>query len=106
MDSHRVILRIDECLRTYPDERRRRSHLLEICRQNLHLSGDELFNAFRGHLDLVRLLSLTSTWDTWRAVLLTRTPTARRRRHASTVTASDVCLGIEHARRPAAQPMH
>jgi hypothetical protein len=88
MDSHDVILRIDECLRTCRDERRRRSDLLEICRQNLHLSGNELFNAFRGHLDMVRLRSLATTWDTWRAVLpTTRTTTARPRRHGSAATA-------------------
>ena len=68
MDRHAVILRIDDCLRTSNDGPRRRE-LLEICRQNLHLTGDQLFDAFRGHLDLVRLRSLVSTWDTWRGML-------------------------------------
>jgi hypothetical protein len=71
MDRHAVILRIDECLRT-SNERRRRSQLLEVCRQNLHLTGDQLFDAFRGHLDIVRLRNLAWTWDTWRGLLAIR----------------------------------
>ena len=82
MDSHGVILRIDHCLRRSPpsEGRRCRSELLQICRENLHLTGDQLFNAFRGHLDMVTLHSLVSTWDFWRGVLSitrTRSSTAR-----------------------------
>jgi hypothetical protein len=75
MDSHGVILRINHCLRTPRGEGPRHSELLEICRENLHLTGAQLFNAFRGHLDMVTLQSLVSTWDTWRGVLsIRRTP--------------------------------
>lgn len=83
MDSHGVILRIDHCLRRSPpsEGRRRSSELLQICRENLHLTGDQLFNAFRGHLDMVTLHSLVSTWDSWRGVLsIRRTKTPRRQR--------------------------
>lgn len=68
MDSHGVILRIDHCLRTPPSEGGRHRELLQICRQNLHLTGHELFNAFRGHLDTVTLHHLVSSWETWRGV--------------------------------------
>jgi hypothetical protein len=74
MDRHAVILRINECLRT-SNEDRRRSQLLEVCRQNLHLTGDQLFDAFRGHLDIVRLRNFTSTWDAWRGLLAIRRTT-------------------------------
>ena len=55
MDSHGVILSIDDCLRISTGEGPRRRELLEICRQNLHLTGNQLFDAFRGHLDMVTL---------------------------------------------------
>jgi hypothetical protein len=74
MDRHAVILRIDECLRM-SNEGPRRRQLLEVCRQNLHLTGDQLFDAFRGHLDIVRLCNLASTWDTWRSLLAVRRTT-------------------------------
>lgn len=80
MDSHRVILRIDHCLRMPAGEGRRRRELLHLCRENLHLTGHQLFNAFRGHLDIVTLQSLVSTWETWRGVLSierTRRPQTR-----------------------------
>ena len=88
MDSHGVILRIDHCLRMYRsnDGTRRRNELFQICRENLHLTGDELFNAFRGHLDMVSLRTLVSAWDTWRALLSIKRgrPTRKRpRRFAS-----------------------
>jgi hypothetical protein len=54
MDSHDVILRINDCLRTAHDGPPG-TQLLDICRANLHLTGAELFDAFRGHLDIVRL---------------------------------------------------
>jgi hypothetical protein len=79
MHSHRVILRIDDCLRISTGEGRRRSELFEICRQNLHLTGNQLFDAFRGHLDMVTLQSLASTWDTWRGVLAIRRTSPPRR---------------------------
>jgi hypothetical protein len=79
MNSHGVILRINNCLRTSPGDGPRRGELLEICRQNLHLSGNQLFDAFRGHLDMVTLHNLVSTWDTWRGVLaISRISTPRR----------------------------
>ena len=77
MDSHSVILRINDCLRT-SHEGPSRTQLLDICRENLHLTGAELFDAFRGHLDLVRLRNLASTWDTWRGLLLIDRTTAAR----------------------------
>jgi hypothetical protein len=71
MDSHRVILRIDECLRT-PSSDGRRRQLLEICRENLNVTGGHLFNAFRGHLDMMTLHGLVSAWDNWRSALTVR----------------------------------
>ena len=80
MDSHRVILRIDRCLRMSAGEDRRRRELLHLCRENLHLTGHQLFNAFRGHLDIVTLQGLVSTWETWRGVLsIERAPRPRTR---------------------------
>ena len=71
MDSHRLILRIDECLRASSKEGRSRQ-LLEICRENLNVTGGHLYNAFRGHLDMVTLYGLVSAWDNWRSVLAVR----------------------------------
>jgi hypothetical protein len=86
MESHGVILRIDHCLRTSRSEGRRRE-LLQICRENLHLTGDQLFNAFRGHLDVVTLQGLVSTWDTWRGILsIRRSRTPRRSSTSQTAT--------------------
>ena len=72
--DHTVILRIDECLRTRCEARRRRE-LLDLCQHNPQLTGAQLFDAFRGHLDILRLGTLVSTWDTWRGLLSIGRPT-------------------------------
>jgi hypothetical protein len=69
MDDDGVILRINDCLTESASDGRRQYELLEICQENLHLTGNQLFNAFRGHLDMATLRSLASTWDTWRGLL-------------------------------------
>jgi hypothetical protein len=67
-------------LRMSAGEDRRRRELLHLCRENLHLTGHQLFNAFRGHLDIVTLRGLVSTWETWRGVLsIERAPRRRTR---------------------------
>jgi hypothetical protein len=76
MDSDSVIMSIDQCLRTSPGLRADaacRRELLRICEGNLHLTGRQLFDAFRGHLDMVTLQILVSSWDTWRVLSMRRT---------------------------------
>lgn len=97
MDSHSVIMRIDECLRTTGGLRGNglcRRELLRICEDNLHLSGRQLFDAFRGHLDMATLQTLVFTWDTWRALSTRRT---RRRTITDRVVAHAAhCNGRIH----------
>jgi hypothetical protein len=74
LENDSVIKRIDECLRKDPslrDEGPARAELLQICVRNSHLTGTQLFDQFRGHLNVVTLQRLISTWDTWRGVLST-----------------------------------
>lgn len=94
MDSHSVIMRIDECLRTSAGLRGDgacRGELLRICEGNLHLTGRQLFDAFRGHLDMATLQTLVVTWDTWRVLSIRRT---RRRTITQRIVArSATCNG-------------
>ena len=72
MDNANVILRIDECVRMDPSLRHEspgRTELFRICQRNLHVTGAQLFDQFRGHLNALTLQRLVSTWDTWRGVL-------------------------------------
>jgi hypothetical protein len=94
MDRNSVIMRIDECLRMSAGLRgdgRCRRELLRICEGNLDLTGRQLFDAFRGHLDMATLQTLVSTWDTWRVLSIRRT---RRRTITDLVLArSATCKG-------------
>ena len=85
-------MRIDECLRQDPRLRDEdwRAELFQICVRNAHLTGAQLFDQFRGHLNVATLQRLVATWDTWRRVLsstliVAESPTSARqssrRRH-------------------------
>ena len=92
MDNHSVIMRIDEYLKKDPRLRDAagRAKLFDICVRNSQLTGMQLFDQFRGHLNVVTLQRLIATWDTWRGALSntlivaqSRTSERRtRRRHA------------------------
>ena len=88
MNNDSLIMRIDECLRRDPRLRDEggRAELFQICVRNSHLTGAQLFDQFRGHLNVVTLQRLIATWDTWRGVLSNTVVVAHSRTRRKTST--------------------
>lgn len=89
MDTANVIMRIHECLKMDPSLRHEgpeRAELFRICARNSHLTGMQLFDQFRGHMNVVTLRRLVSTWDTWRRVMANTLIVAQPTRSASSAS--------------------